>query len=182
MTDNSISITIRPTYEEFTLIHNKKVIDTLIDYLKDRKAQFIIGLETGKDDKINHYQIAISTKIHLDTIRRVITRIFKPHLEARTLKIGKWKLVRKHKDIKGLIGYCVKEDNVYSTNYSVEFREQASQYYTEKLAQKQAKSQKQAVKVKGHYCYDCYPSMYITDHAYQRRYYPDTKCFLHQKR
>ena len=131
MTQFNLSITIRPTYEEFLLIHEKKVIDSLINYVIYNDGLIIVGLESGKDNKVNHYQIAVSGKIHPDVLRRKVNKFFRPFLRPSTLKIGKWKLVKLHKDIKGLVGYCVKEDNVYSTNYSLEYREQASKYYLE---------------------------------------------------
>ena len=57
-------------------------------------------------------------------------------------------LIREHNDLLGLIGYCVKEDNVYSTNFPKEKREQAYKYYLNILSQKPKKgrkSQKQAI-------------------------------------
>ncbi len=126
---NNISITIRPTQEEFNDIHKKEIINDLITYFKTKNILYIISLEKGKLKIVNHYQIGISTIVHIDTIRRNVNRIFKPLLTPKTLKIGIWKKVKLHKDLKGLTGYCQKESDVYNSNMTKEYRLQALKYY-----------------------------------------------------
>lgn len=113
MTDNLLSITIRPTEQEFEGI--KTPMDVFIEYMKPN--EYIVSLEKGqKKGHFNHYQVAYISGRHIDTIRRAINRIFKPHLSPSTLKKGVWKKCIKHNDSVSLIGYCQKEGNIYSTN------------------------------------------------------------------
>ncbi len=122
MTDNLISITIRPPYEEFSSM--KIPMDLFIQYIED--MQYVVSLEKGKsaqkkghtqkEGAFNHYQIGLYSTKHIDTIRRVINRYFKPYLSPSTKKKNVWKKVLKHNDKVSLIGYCQKEGHIYSTN------------------------------------------------------------------
>ncbi len=113
MTEAYLSITIRPPQEEFNTI--KDAIDLFIEYMKP--DSYIVSIEKGrKEGKDNHYQMALITARHVDTIRRAINRFFKPHLMPATLKKGVWKKCIKHNNKVSIIGYCQKEGNVYSTN------------------------------------------------------------------
>lgn len=113
MAEQLISITIRPTQEEFSGI--KIPMDQFILYMMPN--EYIVSLECGqKKGAFNHYQIAYRSSKHVDTIRRAINRFFKPHLTPSTLKKGKWRKCLKHNNKHSLLGYCQKEGNVYSTN------------------------------------------------------------------
>ncbi len=113
MTEQYLSITIRPPQEEFNTI--KDAIDLFIEYMKP--DSYIVSIEKGrKEGKDNHYQMALKTAKHVDTIRRAINRFFKPHLSPSTLKKGVWKKCIKHNNAVSIVGYCQKEGNVYSTN------------------------------------------------------------------
>ncbi len=113
MTDRILSITIRPPIEEFSALAIPIAI--FIQYIDDSK--YIVSLERGqKEGQFNHYQIALITAKHIDTIRRVVNRLFKPYLSPSTLKKGIWKKVINHNNKVSLLGYCQKEGNIYSTN------------------------------------------------------------------
>ncbi len=113
MTEQLLSITIRPPQEEFKSI--KDAIDIFIEYMKPN--EYIVSLEKGqKKGHFNHYQIAYISGRHVDTIGRGLNRIFKPVLSPSTLKKGVWKKCIQHNDKNSLIGYCQKEGNIYSTN------------------------------------------------------------------
>ncbi len=108
-----LSITIRPPQAEFEAI--KDAIDLFIEYMKP--DSYIVSIEKGqKEGKDNHYQMALISARHVDTIRRAINRFFKPHLSPSTLKTGVWKKCIRHNNVVSLVGYCLKEGNVYSTN------------------------------------------------------------------
>ncbi len=108
-----ISITIRPPKEEFERLAIPMAI--FIQYVKD--CDYLISLESGLNKgQFNHYQIALITEKHIDTIRRMINKIFKPYLSPSTLKKAVWKKVIKHNNKVSLLGYCQKEGHVYSTN------------------------------------------------------------------
>ncbi len=109
-----ISITIRPTYEEFVKL--EKPLIKLIFFME--KGKYIIGKEKGKDNKFNHYQICFKTTKHINTVRSRVDIIFKPYLTKKTLKLNKWKKVKIHNMKVSLIGYCVKENEIYKTNWS----------------------------------------------------------------
>ncbi len=115
MIDKFISITIRPTYEEF--IQLKNVIDKVISFMESGK--YIVALEKGKDEKYNHYQICFRTTKHIDAVRRKIITFIKPHLTKKTIKSNVWLKVKKHNMKVTLIGYCMKECNMYKTNWSI---------------------------------------------------------------
>ncbi len=113
MTEQYLSMTIRPPIEEFNCI--KDALDLFIEYMKP--DSYIVSIEKGQNvGKDNHYQMALISARHVDTIRRAINRFFKPHLSPSTLKKGKWKKCILHNNKVSLIGYCQKEGNVYSTN------------------------------------------------------------------
>lgn len=114
MTQQLISITIRPPEAEFSAC--KIPIDIFIEYLGE--SEYIISLEKGsqKLKDYNHYQIALKTGKNVNTIRKAINRFFKPHLTPSTLKKGVWRKVKIHNNKVSLIGYCLKEGKVYSTN------------------------------------------------------------------
>ncbi len=113
MTERILSITIRPPKEEFERLAIPMAI--FIQYVEDSK--YLISLEKGqKTGHFNHYQIALITGKHIDTIRRVVNRLFKPYLSPSTLKKGVWKKVINHNNSVSLIGYCQKEGHIYSTN------------------------------------------------------------------
>jgi len=113
MTERILSITIRPPIEEFKALAIPMAI--FIQYIDDSK--YVVSLESGqKKGQFNHYQIALITAKHIDTIRRVVNRLFKPYLSPSTLKKGVWKKVINHNNKISLIGYCQKEGHIYSTN------------------------------------------------------------------
>ncbi len=114
MTEQFISITIRPPYDEFSSC--KIPIDILIEYMGS--DSYIVSLEKGKSQKEghNHYQIGLKTGKNINTIRKAINRFFKPHLLPSTLKKGVWRKVKSHNNKVSLFGYCLKEGHLYSTN------------------------------------------------------------------
>jgi len=114
MTETYLSITIRPPIAEFAAL--KIPMDIFISYMKP--DEYIVSLEKGKAQKEghNHYQIALKTGKNINTIRKAINRFFKPHLFPSTLKKGVWKKVKTHNNKVSIIGYCLKEGHIYSTN------------------------------------------------------------------
>ncbi len=112
MIDKYISITIRPTYEEFITLKNP--MDTFIQWLEPE--EYICALEKGTSKRYNHYQMGLKTHKHIDSIRRKVDNIFKPYLSNRTQKLNIWRKVKTHNDSVSLIGYCAKEGKIYKTN------------------------------------------------------------------
>lgn len=112
MTDKYLSITIRPKLLEFPAM--EKPLKVLIEYLSNDK--YIISVEKGKKNVQNHYQIGINTRKHIDTVRRKINQLFKPHLSLQTIQLNKWKKVKLHNNKISLYGYCQKEGSIYHTN------------------------------------------------------------------
>ncbi len=116
MIDKHISITIRPTQEEFDTL--KIPMDIFIEWLEPEK--YIVSLEKGKGKRYNHYQIGLLTHKHIDNIRRVINKLFKPYLSERTIKLNIWRKVKVHNNTYSLIGYCAKEEKIYKTSLTPE--------------------------------------------------------------
>ncbi len=116
MINKYISITIRPTYEEFITLKNP--MDTFLQWLEPE--EYICALEKGKDTKYNHYQMGIKTHKHINNVRRKIIQIFTPFLSDTTIKLNIWKKVKLHNDNCSLIGYCAKEGKIYKTNIDKE--------------------------------------------------------------
>ena len=112
MINKYISITIRPTYEEFITLKNP--MDTFIQWLEPE--EYICALEKGKGLKYNHYQMGLKTHRHIDTIRKKVKLLFKPFLCDRTIKLNIWCKVKIHNNKHSLIGYCAKENRIYKSN------------------------------------------------------------------
>ncbi len=116
MIDKYISITIRPTYEEFITLKNP--MDTFIEWLEPEK--YICALEKGKGKNYNHYQIGLMTHKHINSVRRKVNSIFTPFLSERTIKLNIWRKVKIHNNNYSLIGYCAKECKIYKTSIDQE--------------------------------------------------------------
>ncbi len=155
MTERILSITIRPPKEEFERLAIPMAI--FIQYIDDSK--YLISLESGQNKgQFNHYQIALITVKHIDTIRRVINKLFKPYLSPSTLKKGVWKKVINHNNTVSLIGYCLKEGHIYSTNISEDTLEAELEKYLKQSKDKKPK--KRQCECKKRFCI-CEHSFYF---------------------
>lgn len=107
-----LSITIRPPQNEF--IRMKNPLDLFLEYISP--DDIVVGIEMGAQNKANHYQIYLKTGKNINTIRKKINILFKPHLSPLTLKCNKWRRVSAHDGKVSLLGYVQKEGNIYFTN------------------------------------------------------------------
>lgn len=114
------SITIRP--RKFDLSWK----DKLVEYFERKGLSYVIGLEKGKGQNINHLQIycnwdATTSNVRRD-IKKVINFVPEDDMEARV-----WLKVAETKDPKFTIGYCLKE-GLYASNLPQETLDDALEY------------------------------------------------------
>lgn len=111
------SVTIRPRYENFQLIQNTP---TIIPALKLKLDKYIISEEKGGQEYVNHYQCYFRYKKNTKTsnVRRQLLTLFKKN----KIHFLNDKIAIKVKSIKsnleGTIGYTLKENDKYFSNFS----------------------------------------------------------------
>lgn len=127
------SITIRPKQDNFNILHKSPLF---IPMLKDKLQKYIVSEERGTNNVVNHYQcyFQYSKEVRSDSVKRSILTVIKKYI---TLTDEEKKYFLKVKPIKtnleGTIGYTLKEENTYHTNFTEEELEHYLKCYKEHL-------------------------------------------------
>lgn len=125
----TFSVTIRPRANNFKI----RWIDDIRDYLDTKKpnVKYVIGGESGSDSEINHIQLALVIKSRSDNIRRMIKTVIKFEPED-DFEARQWCKISKSDDPNYTKGYCVKEQKLVESNYTIDEVEAFHAYYKEK--------------------------------------------------
>ncbi len=126
----TFSITIRPRLSNFKI----EWIDKIRDYLDTKKtnAKYIIAGESGSGDDINHIQMTLRIKSRSDNIRRMIKSVIKFEPEDE-MEQKCWIKISKSDDPYFSNGYCLKEEKLVESNFTVEELEEFDKKYKEKV-------------------------------------------------
>ncbi len=140
--NEDFSITIRPRLDKFEKISRESDFHSDLLTLIEKIGFFsVVAIE-----KDNHYQIALNLKkqSRQDKLKDKILRILKKYIELDELEIKIALVVKIHYDIKGLVGYCLKEceGNFWLSNIKDDFKTECITYYDRCKLDKKLKNDK----------------------------------------
>ncbi len=139
------SLTIRPTLVKFEELRvGKPGYSALEKWIAQNCSRFLISLE-----KDNHYQIGMTVKgsMRKDSIKRALLTILKKFISLDEVECKIALMLKNHRDWKGLVGYCAKENDPI-IRYGITDDELADSiiYYSKLVHEKQFKMDRFKVK------------------------------------